>query len=88
MMNTDLCQSCGMPLADEELFGREKNGDRNKEYCKHCYDEGGFINPDESLKEMIESCVPFMVKDGMTEAQAEETLTNLLPRLKRWNARD
>lgn len=82
-MDKTLCQSCGMPLETENLFGTNQDGTKNSDYCVHCFKEGKFTT-DETIEEMIETCVPFMVKDGFEEGQAREMLNNLLPNLKRW----
>lgn len=84
-MNQKMCQSCGMPLVDESLLGLECNGIKNEDYCKFCYIDGIFAKPDENLKEMINSCIPFMLKEGFTETKARKQLESLLPKLKRWN---
>ena len=79
-----ICQSCGMPLNTQELFGKNTNGTPNEDYCVYCYPQGHFNNPKETLEEMIESCIPFMLKDGHTEIEAREYLTKTLTKLKRW----
>jgi hypothetical protein len=61
-----VCQSCGMPMSDESLFGN------------------GAFYKDETMEEMIETCIPFMVEQGMPAEQAKEILENTLPQLKRW----
>jgi hypothetical protein len=78
-----VCQSCGMPMSDESLFGTNENGSTNEEYCKYCYGNGAFYK-DETMEEMIETCIPFMVEQGMPAEQAKEILENTLPQLKRW----
>lgn len=80
----NICQSCGMPMEKEELFGKNKDGSVNKEYCIYCYPNGAFNKPDETFEEMVETCVPFMMKEGYTEEQAREYLNNNLKNLKRW----
>ena len=52
MENIALCQSCGMPLNKEEVKGTEKNGLKSDEYCKYCYENGDFKNPNMNLEEM------------------------------------
>ncbi|MEN8907383.1 MAG: zinc ribbon domain-containing protein [Clostridiales bacterium] len=79
-----ICQSCSMPMEKEEMFGKNKDGSRNEEYCIYCYPEGEFKKPDETFDEMIETCVPFMLKEGMNEESAREYLVNKLKPLKRW----
>ncbi len=79
------CQSCGMPLNDQELLGTESNGAKTEEYCIYCYEGGQFKQPDLNLEGMIEICVPHMKKHGMTEAAARKLLQEHLPKLKRWH---
>ncbi|WP_167958738.1 zinc ribbon domain-containing protein [Anaerosporobacter faecicola] len=80
-----ICQSCGMPMTEEEQFGTNADGTKNEEYCKYCYSNGSF-GKDETLEEMIESCAPFMVQEGdcKTIEEAKEMLKEYLPTLKRW----
>lgn len=77
------CQSCGMPMEDTSLYGSEKDGSKSVDYCKYCYDEGAFT-ADQTLDEMIATCIPFMVKEGMSETEASKLLHESLPHLKRW----
>lgn len=83
-MNMKICQSCGMPMNDEAMFGKNKDGSKNSEYCVYCYPEGQFNNPNETFEEMVETCVPFMMKEGHTEEEARKYLTENLKELKRW----
>ena len=83
-MEQHFCQSCGMPLTEEQLLGNEKDGSKNLEYCIYCYDNGEFKQPDLTLEQMIEICVPHMKEAGMTEVAARTLLKEHLPRLKRW----
>ena len=83
-MEQKICQSCGMPMAAGDLYGTNVDGSPNDEYCKYCYEKGAFHNPDETLEGMIETCVPFMVEQGMPEKDARNQLNELLPQLKRW----
>nr|WP_093470970.1 zinc ribbon domain-containing protein [Paenibacillus popilliae] len=47
---------------------------------------GAFKQPDMTMEEMIEVCVPFVVKNGMEEQAARSMLRSYLPTLKRWAA--
>ena len=77
------CQSCGMPLVtDKEYFGKNKDGSINEDYCEHCFPNGEFNNPDETVEEMIESCIPFL--ENMSREDARDMLKEFLPTLKRW----
>lgn len=79
------CQSCGMPLNDEALYGTEANGSKTSEYCLYCYGKGVFKQPDLTIEQMIEICVPFMKESGMAEEESRSLLTKHLPMLKRWS---
>lgn len=84
-MNVEnICQSCGMKMKNSD-FGRNSDGSINKDYCKYCFPNGSF-SKDETMEEMIESCIPFLIKDGDfdTEKNAREHLEKLYPTLKRW----
>lgn len=80
----NICQSCGMPLENEEIFGKNADGTPNEEYCIYCYPNGAFNKPDETLEEMIATCIPFMQKEGFSEEDARKHLEATLKNLKRW----
>lgn len=83
-MNSDIyCQSCGMPITDSQLQGTRSDGSHTKEYCTYCYQKGSFVQ-DVTMDEMLEICVPHMVKAGMPEEQARTLLASTLPNLARW----
>lgn len=79
-----ICQSCSMMMGEEE-YGCNADGSRNTEYCKFCFPNGVF-SKDETMEEMIESCIPFWIKDGdaKTPEEAREKMRKLFPTLKRW----
>jgi hypothetical protein len=76
------CQSCGMPMTMPADYGKNFDGSQNDDYCHHCYPNGEFTNPDETIEQMIESCIPFI--PDMNETEARAFLTDFLPKLKRW----
>lgn len=80
------CQSCGMPMGGtEDLYGTEKDDSTSHDYCKYCYENGAFTF-DGTMDEMIEICVPHMVKgnQGMTADTARSMMKQFFPKLKRW----
>lgn len=83
-MNSNLCQSCGMPLNDEKLMGDNGDGTKNQDYCTYCFKDGDFTG-DATMEEMIEICVPHMIKQGFDGKKAREMMNNLFPNLKRWS---
>lgn len=85
MENLVFCQSCAMPLTKDEDFGKNADGSKNEDYCHYCYADGAFTK-NESMEEMIETCVPF-VSSGNPYKNAEEArqkMHELFPKLKRW----
>lgn len=86
-MNEKICQSCGMPIEDKKLRGTEKNGSESTDYCCYCYKNGAF-SKDETMEEMIESCIPFMLEDGSCKSreEARNALLKVIPNLKRWRS--
>lgn len=83
MDNTTYCQSCGMPLTDEQL-GTEKDGSKNMDYCTYCYKDGGFTS-DITMQEMIDFCVgPTVENTDMNEEQARKMMEEIFPKMKRW----
>jgi radical SAM superfamily enzyme len=77
------CQSCSMPLDNAELLGTEKDGSKSHEYCKYCYQNGRFTNPDMSLDEMQSRVIHKMEKEKIPEDIIEAAVSSL-PHLKRW----
>ena len=51
------CQSCAMPLGTPEDFGTDAHRYRVNDYCRHCYTNGAFTEPDVSMPAMLEKCV-------------------------------
>lgn len=83
MDNVTFCQSCGMPLNKEEVKGTEKNGLITDEYCKYCYENGAFKNPEMNLEDMKKNVQNQMKKMQLHENVIQKAV-NVLPALKRW----
>ena len=78
-----ICQSCGMAMHNSD-FGKNADGSINTDYCKYCYPDGKFVK-NETMEEMIESCVPFYVGEEYDTAEdARRYLEKLYPTLSRW----
>ena len=43
-MNNKICQSCGMPLTSNELYGTNNDSTINYDYCKYCFSNGEFLD--------------------------------------------
>lgn len=80
---SQICQSCSMPMNNESVFGTNKDGSKNHDYCIYCYKDGKFID-DVSMEEYIEMNVPFAAQAGMTPEQMRQHCEIVFPTLKRW----
>ena len=78
-----ICQSCGMPIKNDDDLGFDEDGERNEFYCKYCYNNGEFID-NVTMEKYIEMCSQFGEQAGMTNQQMKEYCTKLFPTLKRW----
>ena len=76
-----ICQCCGMPLEDE-IIGRNRDGTLNEDYCKWCYADGNYTYSD--MDDLINVCIPHMVKEGFSEEQARAYMKEILPKLDYW----
>lgn len=79
---TQICQCCGMPLEEDEILGREKDGTLNEEYCKWCYADGTYTYS--NMEDLIDVCVKYMVNENLTEEQARAYMMEKLPKLDYW----
>ena len=86
--NLKICQSCGMPM-QEEQYGTEKDGSKNDSYCCYCYKDGAFT-ANSTMEEMVEFCAPFEVEGGRAKdlEEAKEQLMQYFPTLERWKKKN
>ena len=70
--NKLICQCCGMPMEDDDIIGKDKDGSFNEKYCKWCYADGTYTYS--NMDDLIEVCVPHMINEGFSEEQAREYL--------------
>ena len=83
------CQSCGMPLTQNEDCGTNADGSINFDYCKYCYEGGKFLQ-DCTMEEMIEHCAQFVdevnkhMPRPMTRDEYKAMMRGFFPMLKRW----
>ena len=82
-----ICQSCGMPMESEEVFGTNADGSINEDYCKYCYTNGEFTDK-VSMEEYIKMCSQFGAQAGMTNEEMKEYCEKLFPTLKRWKGKN
>lgn len=87
--NLSICQSCGMPMETDELYGTNADNTRNGDYCIYCYKGGKFVQ-ECTMDEMIEHCVGMIdeinktLDQKITKEDYARYLQQLYPTLKRW----
>lgn len=86
MENKHFCQSCSMPIDNIEMRGTEKNGSKSEEYCKYCYTNGAFVNPNMTMEEM-KTIVRTQLAQRNGSAGMIQNALNVLPELKRWKSK-
>ena len=81
-----MCQSCAMPFDEghKNEIASEADGSAS-DYCIYCYKDGKFLNPEATIREMVEMGVPHLGRK-IGEQAAREQLSKLVPTLKRWAA--
>ena len=85
MENVKICQSCGMPMQEEQQFGTNEDGSRNEKYCCYCFEDGHFVG-NSTMEEMAKFCAKFEVEGGRAKTleEAEKMLLEYFPTLERW----
>ena len=79
------CQCCSMPMLQPELHGTEADGSPSENYCKYCYEKGGFTAKDVDMDEFIEATAQMEADAmGISREEAVSFMGTLLPHLKRW----
>ena len=82
------CQSCAMPLEKHEHYGTDANGTKVDKYCHFCLQNGKFTDPNVTMQEMINKVSSMLAQHSdMTETQAKEMMSELIPKLDRWQTR-
>lgn len=84
MEGMKICQSCGMPMTEEEHFGKNADGTKNEEYCCYCLRDGELGEC--TLEQMLDICAPIEVEQGRAKTleEARERYGKYLLTLGRW----
>jgi len=82
-METIYCQSCAMPMKEEQ-YGSLKDGAKTNEYCHYCMKDGNFTT-EQTLDEAIEGNIQFWLADCNNDPeQARKRIREVFTTLKRW----
>jgi hypothetical protein len=73
-----------MPMEDPRDLGTNADGSRNEDYCRFCFQDGRFTDPDITVARMIEKCAGIMEEMGAPHEKIEQ-MRIFLPGLKRWS---
>lgn len=82
-MKNKICQSCAMPIDNENILGKNSDGSINYDYCKYCYDNGEFIDK-VPMEEYILMCSQYGSQAGMSNEEMKKHCEKIFPTLKRW----
>lgn len=78
------CQSCGMPL-EEGFYGTLQGGQIMTEYCKFCFQDGNFTEPDLTLADMTERTTTHLQRQlKFSPDEAQQVAFGMLTELRRW----
>jgi hypothetical protein len=80
------CQSCTLPLDKVENRGTEKDGSKSDMYCKYCYQNGAFTDPNMTLDRMMEISKREMKKQDLPDIIIRQSMS-MMPGLKRWQSK-
>jgi hypothetical protein len=72
-----------MPIDNVADRGTEKDGSKCNEYCKYCYQNGAFINPNMSFEEMKSLIITKMKEMNLPPGIIQNSVKSL-PNMKRW----
>jgi len=87
MKQPEICQSCSMPLRTEGDLGTNADGTKNQEYCHFCFKDGKFTDEGITMEQKIENMVSMAKQMKIPENNARKMAENILPKLKRWQAK-
>ena len=78
-----ICQCCGMPLSEDSMISREKDGSFNEDYCTWCYADGTFVYASkDSLLDFLLAHAPNPQK--LPEEVRRSSYDQYLSGLKHW----
>lgn len=83
-MDQNICQSCGMPMNNQEEHGTEADGTFSQRYCTYCYQNGVFTSGDTTVEEFAQKMIEVSKGiPGAPQMTIEEAIA-MLKNLERW----
>jgi len=82
-MKPSLCQSCGKPVTIENM-GTKRDGEKNREYCNSCYQNGEFTDPHLTIRELELKLIDMAKVHNEISLEEAQQVIRSLPDLKRW----
>ena len=84
----ETCQSCGMPLTATGDRGTEGDGTPSACYCRYCYQNGAFTEPEATIETMAARGGEMMAgMFGLPPERAQGFVLQQLRPLLRWSGR-
>ncbi len=78
-----VCQCCGMPLYEDGVISREKDGAFNEEYCKWCYADGKYMY--ENKEDLVDFLIAHMPNpDALADPERRTRYDQALSKLNHW----
>lgn len=79
MPDHQICESCGMPMRNQEDFG---GGRLDNHYCVYCTDSDGNLKP---YEEVLQNMKAFAIKTmGISETEALKMAQEGMSKLPAW----
>lgn len=83
-----ICQSCSMPMMSQQDYGTESDGTVSKIYCKYCYHQGKFTNPEATVETIADHGAKIMSDMYLIPADnAKNFMIGQIKMLYRWSGR-
>ncbi|WP_124058913.1 zinc ribbon domain-containing protein [Vaginisenegalia massiliensis] len=84
-----MCQSCGMPLQlhDEDVRGSQADGQVSNDYCRYCYQNGHFTEPDITFEQMLskgKTAISQGQGNPLVKSLMKATYPFMLKKCRRW----
>ena len=80
------CQSCASALMRSKDLGTNKQGHRVHNYCRRCYRDGRFVEPNLTAEDMVLRVTTELSIAGMNEKVIVNEVAALISKLDRWRS--